>query len=214
AGAAEALLTVEDGTGTTEGDRHRQHEPEWAQHDKKHGRNDQVEGPLQQQPKTLDLAAPNTDQGDAVHHIGGDARGDDLEDVWQHAEVDMQVVADLDQVEHLVVAGARQREEDLVDLLLLDLCRQFGDAAHHLTAGEGCARFQQVVEDATDGVAVFGEHRHSVEQELAPCAGADDQYPIGADAVAPLDRENPAQDQAVDRDQDQRDDHRVQEEQP
>jgi hypothetical protein len=111
----------------------------------------------------LHLASSDSDEGDTVDHVRGNAGGDDLEDVGEHPEVHLQGVAGLDQVQHFLMGRAGQSQEHLVDPLVLHLGGQLRDAADHGAARKRRPWLEAVVENATHGVAILREHRHPMQ---------------------------------------------------
>ena len=89
-------------------------------------------------------------------------------------------------MEHLLVAGARQGEEDLIDPLGAHLRRKLRHPPYYLTAREWRSRLQPVVQHPADGVAILGKHRHPVEQQFAAGTGSHDQHAVGADPATLL----------------------------
>ena len=116
-------------------------------------------------------------------------------------------------MEELLVGGARHGEEDLVDAHLRDHPSQVGDATDHRGPGEAAPHLEPVVEDAADLVAILGEHRHPLDQQLAAGAGADHQDMFRANSPAPQARLVLAQQVALDRHEDAGDDDGVDERQ-
>ena len=141
---------------------------------------DEVEGALDGHVEAAELDVADVEQGDALDVVDQRTGADDLEQTWHDVDLDAAVGAGAHDAQEVVVAGARERDDDAVDLLTRDDRVQVVQSADHRHIGYATAVATRlpVVQEPDELDAVLRVRVDLGRQRVADLPCADDEHPL------------------------------------
>ena len=145
-----------------------------------------VDHPLDHRVEALQRHVVDVDDGHAVEIFEPRAQREELHEVGHDLHVDHLAAGALDEVEHLHVLVERQRDVQMIDVLLPDDLRRIGERAEQRQAAIAeVIAAGAIVDEADDLIAELAVLQDLLGDDAAQIAGAGDQDALEPDARLP-----------------------------